>query len=83
MIKTCTAIAEHNETQLENYQNKVKASCFECEFNPICNGGCPAHGNVIDASVAEALTTDLNDIDKNFLLSISSLIIIILLYLCS
>ncbi len=50
MIKTCTAIAEHSETQLENYQNKVKASCFECEFNPICNGGCPAHGNVIDAS---------------------------------
>ncbi len=50
MIKTCTAIAGHSEAQLENYQNKVKARCSECEFNNICNGGCPAHHNVIDGS---------------------------------
>ena len=50
MVKKCTAIAKHSETQLENYQNNVKAGCFECEFNNICNGGCPAHNNVIDNS---------------------------------
>jgi radical SAM protein with 4Fe4S-binding SPASM domain len=48
--KKCTAIAKHSETQLENYQNNVKAGCFECEFNNICNGGCPAHNNVIISS---------------------------------
>jgi hypothetical protein len=32
MVKKCTAIAKHSETQLENYQNNVKAGCFECEF---------------------------------------------------
>jgi predicted RNA-binding Zn-ribbon protein involved in translation (DUF1610 family) len=36
MVKKCTAIAKHSETQLENYQNNVKAGCFECEFNNIC-----------------------------------------------
>ncbi|SFV87256.1 hypothetical protein MNB_SUP05-SYMBIONT-4-1073 [hydrothermal vent metagenome] len=50
VINTCTAIAEHSEVQLENYQNNVNANCFDCEFNPICNGGCPAHNNVVDTS---------------------------------
>ncbi len=50
MIKACTAIVEHSETELENYQKNVKANCFKCEFNNICNGGCPAHNNVIDGS---------------------------------
>jgi hypothetical protein len=32
MVKKCTAIAKHSETQLENYQNNVKAGCFEWHF---------------------------------------------------
>jgi radical SAM protein with 4Fe4S-binding SPASM domain len=28
----------------------MKAGCFECKFNNICNGGCTAHNNVIDIS---------------------------------
>ncbi|CAC9621586.1 hypothetical protein [uncultured Gammaproteobacteria bacterium] len=35
---------------MENYQNNMKAGCFECKFNNICNGGCTAHNNVIDIS---------------------------------
>ncbi|VVH65711.1 hypothetical protein BSPLISOX_1944 [uncultured Gammaproteobacteria bacterium] len=50
MTKTCTAIAEHDEFNLKEYQNNVQANCFDCEFNKICNGGCPAHNNIVDVS---------------------------------
>ncbi len=65
MVKSCTAIAEHNLIQLEGHQNKVSVSCFECEFNNICNGGCPAHNNVVDESMecsgAKKLLTLIGD----------------------
>lgn len=53
MTKTCTAIAhiaQHNLLDLKNYQDGVKAHCTHCEFNKICNGGCPAHHTVVDES---------------------------------
>jgi radical SAM protein with 4Fe4S-binding SPASM domain len=50
LVETCTAIAEHNNVSLKYYQQSVKANCIRCEFNHICNGGCPAHNNVVDLS---------------------------------
>jgi radical SAM protein with 4Fe4S-binding SPASM domain len=53
MTKTCTAIAQiaqHNLLDLKNYQDGVKAHCTHCEFNNLCNGGCPAHHTVVDES---------------------------------
>lgn len=50
MRKACTAIAEHDASKLKIYQDNVEANCAACKFNHICNGGCPAHNNVVDES---------------------------------
>jgi radical SAM protein with 4Fe4S-binding SPASM domain len=53
MTKTCTAIAQiaqHDWLDLKTYQDGVKAHCSDCEFNKLCNGGCPAHHTVVDES---------------------------------
>jgi radical SAM protein with 4Fe4S-binding SPASM domain len=53
MTKTCTAIAQiahHDLLDLKHYQDSVQAHCAHCEFNKICNGGCPAHHTVVDES---------------------------------
>jgi radical SAM protein with 4Fe4S-binding SPASM domain len=53
MTKTCTAIAQiaqHNLLDLKNYQDSIQAHCTHCEFNNLCNGGCPAHHTVVDES---------------------------------
>ena len=53
MVKTCTAIADiatEYPSMLSMYQDSVKANCSDCEFQKICNGGCPAHNKVVDES---------------------------------